>query len=314
MAAVLLVATLACPAGVLRANGIYKSVDAQGHVVYSDQPDLAAPQSTVVATSNDSSGADLEVRVTEAPPLLPDEQQPPCPEDGDLWTPGFWAWSAAGYYWVPGTWVPPPRVGLLWTPGYWVYVDAVYLFHRGYWAPRVGYYGGIHYGFGYPGQGFVGGRWLGNSFAYNRTASNVDPRIVRGIYSEPVDDRGVRTRVSYNNGPGGTIAAPSAQELAFAAQSHVAPTALQRQALAQAARVPTLVAPRASYRVTPEPAVMQQAARTREPDTLASSEPARPPSRVAAPVATPAQQPVTARARAQSPRHIAPTGVSILRH
>ena len=58
-------------------------------------------------------------------------QQPPCPEDGYLWTPGYWAFTAGGYYWVPGTWVAPPRVGVLWTPGYWGFVGGVYLFHAG---------------------------------------------------------------------------------------------------------------------------------------------------------------------------------------
>ena len=52
-----------------------------------------------------------------------------------------------GYYWVPGTWVQPPRVG--------VSVDARLLglrerrctvFHAGYWGPHIGYYGGVHGG------------------------------------------------------------------------------------------------------------------------------------------------------------------------
>src|SRR4030088_1729048 len=60
---------------------------------------------------------EVEVRATEAPPPLPDYEQPPCPEEGYLWTPGYWAWSG-GYYWVPGTWGEPPRIGVLWTPAY----------------------------------------------------------------------------------------------------------------------------------------------------------------------------------------------------
>ena len=39
-----------------------------------------------------------------------------------MWTPGYWAWGAAGDYWVPGVWVRPPMVGVLWTPGYWGFV------------------------------------------------------------------------------------------------------------------------------------------------------------------------------------------------
>ena len=60
------------------------------------------------------------MQASEPPPPLPDYEQPPCPADGYLWTPGYWAWGGGGgYYWVPGTWVQPPRVGVLWTPGYW---------------------------------------------------------------------------------------------------------------------------------------------------------------------------------------------------
>src|SRR5271166_452784 len=61
------------------------------------------------------------VRVTVAPPALPVYEQPPCPADGYLWTPGYWHWGVGGYFWVPGTWVQPPRMGVLWTPGYWGY-------------------------------------------------------------------------------------------------------------------------------------------------------------------------------------------------
>ena len=54
-----------------------------------------------------------------APPVLPVYVQPPCPQPGWMWTPGYWAYGPDGYYWVPGTWVPAPYVGALWTPGYW---------------------------------------------------------------------------------------------------------------------------------------------------------------------------------------------------
>jgi hypothetical protein len=66
-----------------------------------------------------SSNAGVFIRVGFAPPVLPVYVQPPCPEDGWLWTPGYWAYGDDGYYWVPGTWVPAPYVGALWTPGYW---------------------------------------------------------------------------------------------------------------------------------------------------------------------------------------------------
>src|ERR1700756_5137044 len=102
---------------------------------------------------------DLSIQANVAPPEIPEYDQPPCPVDGYLWQPGYWAWSvtAADYYWIPGVWVAPPHPGLLWTPGYWGFVGGFYRFHPGYWGATVGFYGGIHYGFGYFGVGFVGG-------------------------------------------------------------------------------------------------------------------------------------------------------------
>src|SRR6266700_4929999 len=59
------------------------------------------------------------VSVRLGPPALPVYEQPACPVEGYMWTPGYWAYGDEGYYWVPGVWVRPPQVGLLWTPGYW---------------------------------------------------------------------------------------------------------------------------------------------------------------------------------------------------
>ena len=103
--------------------------------------------------------AQVAVSITVAPPPLPVYEQPPCPTEGLLWTPGYWAYGPAAYYWVPGVWVAPPRPGLLWTPGYWALVNGFYRWRWGYWGPHVGYYGGINYGYGYGGVGFYGGRW-----------------------------------------------------------------------------------------------------------------------------------------------------------
>jgi hypothetical protein len=99
------------------------------------------------------------------PPPMPVYAQPPAPYPNYQWTPGYWGWGAAGYYWVPGTWVAPPSVGLYWTPGYWGYSGGYYGWSAGYWGASVGFYGGINYGFGYPGTGYYGGAWNGNNFA-----------------------------------------------------------------------------------------------------------------------------------------------------
>ncbi len=103
-----------------------------------------------------------------APPAIPVYDQPPCPEDGDIWTPGYWAWDGNQYYWVDGSWVEPPYVEALWTPGWWGWGTGAYFWHPGYWGRNVGYYGGINYGFGYFGVGFYGGYWNGGHFWYNR--------------------------------------------------------------------------------------------------------------------------------------------------
>ena len=94
---------------------------------------------------------------SEPPPPLPDYTQPECPGPNYIWTPGYWSYTAAGYYWVPGAWVLAPYVDALWTPPYWAYSDGHYRWHRGYWGRHVGFYGGINYGFGYTGLGYDGG-------------------------------------------------------------------------------------------------------------------------------------------------------------
>ena len=66
------------------------------------------------------------VSIRVAPPAIPVYEQPPCPVEGYMWTPGYWAYGPAGYYWVQGVWIAPPRVGLLWTPGYWGWGGGVY--------------------------------------------------------------------------------------------------------------------------------------------------------------------------------------------
>src|SRR5574337_710202 len=112
------------------------------------------------------------ISVGFAPPPLPVYMQPALPAPGYIWTPGYWAYDGDGYYWVPGAWVLPPAIGMLWTPGYWAYYDNFYRWHPGYWGPRVGFYGGVNYGYGYGGIGFVGGRWDNGRFAYNRAVVN----------------------------------------------------------------------------------------------------------------------------------------------
>lgn len=171
----------------------------------------------------------LGISVRVGPPALPVYEQPPCPVEGYLWTPGYWAYSDDGYYWVPGVWVAPPRVGLLWTPGYWGWNDGVYIFHAGYWGPHVGFYGGLNYGFGYGGVGFVGGEWRGGRFAYNTAVVNVNRTVIHNTYINKtviVNNRNV-SRTSFNGGPNGIAARPSREEISAGRESHIQPTAMQ---------------------------------------------------------------------------------------
>jgi len=57
--------------------------------------------------------AQVGVTVAFGPPRLPVYEQPICPGDGYIWTPGYWAWDDdnGDHYWVPGTWVLAPEVG-----------------------------------------------------------------------------------------------------------------------------------------------------------------------------------------------------------
>ena len=162
----------------------------------------------------------IGITVHTAPPPIPVEVvQPPCPEEGYLWTPGYWAYGPAGYYWVDGVWVAPPRVGLLWTPGYWGFAGGVYGWHAGYWGPHVGFYGGINYGFGYGGVGFVGGAWRGGVFAYNTAVWHAGP----GFHNVYVDRTVVHERVVNHysfNGEGGVRAMPTAEERGYEHEQH----------------------------------------------------------------------------------------------
>lgn len=164
-----------------------------------------------------------------APPALPVYTQPPCPTDGYLWTPGYWAYDDVdGYYWVPGVWVRPPMPGYLWTPCYWGYAGGVYGWHPGYWGPHVGFYGGVNYGYGYAGSGFVGGRWDGGAFRYNTAVVNVNTTLIHNTYIDRTvivhNTTVVNNRTSFNGGPGGISARPTAQEEAAVRERHVEAT------------------------------------------------------------------------------------------
>jgi WXXGXW repeat (2 copies) len=173
-----------------------------------------------------ASFAQVGVSVDIAPPELPAYDQPICPGDGYIWTPGYWAWDGA-YYWVPGTWILAPQPGYLWTPGYWAWGGNGFFFNEGYWGLSVGFYGGIDYGFGYFGHGYEGGRWQDGHFFYNTAVNRVDTNVIRNVYNTRVNEN--VNRVSYNGGNGGINARATSEEEAAARGKHIGPVAAQTQ-------------------------------------------------------------------------------------
>jgi hypothetical protein len=184
----------------------------------------------VVILFSAASFGQVLISVRIGPPALPVYAQPICPGPGYFWTPGYWAWNdEGGYYWVPGTWVMAP-VGMYWTPGYWGWGGGFYVWHVGYWGPHIGFYGGINYGFGYGGVGFVGGEWRGGGFYYNRSVTNVSVTNVTNVYNKTVIVNNTTVNnVSYNGGAGGVQAQPTAAEKTAMNEPHTAPLAAQTQ-------------------------------------------------------------------------------------
>ncbi|HEX4650447.1 MAG TPA: hypothetical protein VH250_02975 [Granulicella sp.] len=200
---------------------------------YTDQDADAGYQATLT-----------DEQASEPPPPLPVYDQPEAPDPDLIWTPGYWAYGPYGYYWVPGAWCEPPYIGALWTPGYWGYYGGRYRFHHGFWGPHIGYYGGVNYGFGYVGVGYLGGYWNGPHFYYNRNFNRVGPGV-RNVYARDETFNNVHynsyavnsrlgPRVSYNGGNGGVRYAPRPAELAAVREQRIAPMPSQVQAAREA--------------------------------------------------------------------------------
>lgn len=178
---------------------------------------------------DDSDNGEQPVETAQdAPPPLPEYQQPPDPGDGYIWTPGYWNYASAGYYWVPGVWVEAPYTGALWTPGYWGYAHNHYCFFRGYWGPHIGFYGGVNYGFGYVGTGYQGGYWNSGHFYYNRAVNNINITVVHNVYERNVIVNNT-VRVSFHGGPGGIRLRPRPAELVALREPHAPPMQVQVQ-------------------------------------------------------------------------------------
>jgi hypothetical protein len=168
--------------------------------------------------------AGIQFSVNIAPPAIAVFDQPACPGDGYIWTPGYYQYGDYGYYWVPGAWVLPPSPGVLWTPGYWGYASGKYAWHEGYWGKDVGFYGGINYGNGYFGKGFNGGRWEGNVFKHNVAVANVNRENVHNTYEDRTVVREVKGPNHAFTGRGGIKAQPTRAEEEASRAPHQGPT------------------------------------------------------------------------------------------
>jgi hypothetical protein len=94
----------------------------------------------------------------------------------------------------------------------------------GYWGQRVGFYGGIDYGFGYSGAGYQGGRWDNGRFFYNTTMNNIGAAHIANVYNQPVVANATTNRASFNGGAGGVVAKPTNEELLAEKEQHVRAT------------------------------------------------------------------------------------------
>ncbi len=236
-------ALLSASLAALSISACNKAGDANGAApngAYVQDASVSTPDTTTSSTTSSSLPPRSEYqRVSNtAPPPLPQYDQPPIPGPGYEWAPGYWDWSDGDYYWVPGSWVEPPRAGLYWTPGYWRFYNGSYLFSDGYWGPDVGFYGGVNYGYGYGGDGYYGGRWQNNQFYYNSAANNFGDRRMDAVYTQSAPSGG--GRASYNGGADGVRVAPTPTQVQAATARHFAPTHTQVAAVSAARAEPQL--------------------------------------------------------------------------
>ena len=206
--------------------------------------------STLLLAMSAASFGQIGISITLAPPVLPVYEQPICPNDGYLWTPGYWGYGDDGYFWVSGDWIQPPEVGFLWTPGYWGWGGNAYSFNEGYWGQTVGFYGGISYGFGYTGNGYEGGRWDGGHFDYNTSVNRVNTTIIHNTYNS-------------------TVVENNSQQEAAAQSRHIAPVAAQTAHVQEARSNPEMRAS-ANHGNPPAAAVAKSEAVAAKPEAAAA--------------------------------------------
>lgn len=93
---------------------------------------LALPLILVGLASTACAGGPRYGYVRIAPPPPRAEVYGPA-RPGFVWQPGYYAYRSNNYYWVPGTWVRPPRHRAVWVPGQWVSTPRGYQWRNGHW-------------------------------------------------------------------------------------------------------------------------------------------------------------------------------------
>ena len=174
------------------------------------------------------SSAQVAVSVRIGPPVLPVYTQPPCPEDGYIWTPGYWAYGADGYYWVPGVWVAPPRVGVCGRPATGVLTAGSTRGIRDIGDLTSVSTAALTTASAIPASASSAGTgWA--ALAYNTAVVNVNRTVVRNVYVNRTvinNTTVINNRASFN-GEGGVMARPTTREESFEHERHFEPTSNQ---------------------------------------------------------------------------------------
>jgi hypothetical protein len=79
---------------------------------------------------------------TDNEPIYVNESPPPpreevivglAPAPGYVWVGGYWTRRPAGWTWVDGRWISPPRPGAQWVPGHWDRHPRGHIWISGHW-------------------------------------------------------------------------------------------------------------------------------------------------------------------------------------
>ena len=178
------------------------------------------------APAGRATGGGYVIQADEAPPPLPEYDQPPIPAPGYLWTPGYWAWNNVDYYWVPGVWVEPPQPGCCGLPAIGGLSAASMPSEPAIGGRTSDSTAASTTASAIPAAAMKADAGRASNFFYNTAVNSVRSTQVTNVYNSPVVVNNVTTinRVSFNGGKGGIVAAPTPQETLAASEPRVPPT------------------------------------------------------------------------------------------